>query len=107
MDHKKGWRDVRYRTWKGDCDRDEYPPAYFLAGDPALDNHEQLVRYIEGHQNRKAGQMWAGFCWRHGFELAVVNDYTKDAVPTASQECIGRDKKTTSKSYNIACGTSN
>jgi hypothetical protein len=62
------WLDQIYRAHPNVCDRDEYPPAYFLH-----DNHEahiwggidtrgQAVRYIPDADNRGAGQYWRGAC---------------------------------------------
>jgi hypothetical protein len=65
----KGWLDDSHRAWK-QCDRDEYPPAYFLNDQsPAMvhggtdDPRGQLVRYLPGRQNQDAGRMWKGACF--------------------------------------------
>jgi hypothetical protein len=68
--HKgKGWLDPVHRAWQ-QCDRDEYPPAYFLNdSSPAwihggTDHPDgQLVRYLPWKQNQDAGKMWKGACF--------------------------------------------
>ncbi|ERT01646.1 hypothetical protein HMPREF1624_02898 [Sporothrix schenckii ATCC 58251] len=67
--HKgKGWLDPQHRQWPK-CDRDEYPPAYLLNdADPAFVNsghnrNGQLVRFVPGKQNQRAGGMWKGVCF--------------------------------------------
>ncbi|KAL7936765.1 hypothetical protein V8C35DRAFT_296407 [Trichoderma chlorosporum] len=74
-----GWKDANApgRTW-GKCDRDEYPPAYFLSDtDPAFLNagrnsKGQLVRYLPDQQNQRAGQMWKGACF--GTAVRAMSD---------------------------------
>ncbi|PGG99158.1 hypothetical protein GX51_06417 [Blastomyces parvus] len=64
-----GWKDPANRKWPGVCDRDEYPPAYFLSKQhPAYVNSGknafgQLVRYVPNRQNQDAGKMWKGVCF--------------------------------------------
>lgn len=74
-----GWQDQNAlgRTW-GKCDRDEYPPAYFLSDtDPAyinagLNSKGQLVRYVPDQHNQRAGQMWKGTCF--GTPVRAMSD---------------------------------
>jgi hypothetical protein len=62
-----GWDDEKNRAQKL-CDRDEYPPAYFLHDQhPAyiwggIDERGQAVRFIPADDNRGAGQYWRSVC---------------------------------------------
>ncbi|OAA42196.1 glycoside hydrolase family 18 protein [Metarhizium rileyi] len=65
-----GWQDKAHRK-EPRCDRDEYPPAYFLneqddawkwGGKPQ--GNGQLIRFVPEKQNRKAGKLWQGVCFR-------------------------------------------
>lgn len=44
------------------CDRDEYPPAYFMPDKPKQQNTGQIVRWLPQGENKGAGGIWKGFC---------------------------------------------
>lgn len=44
------------------CDRDEWPPAYFLPAKAMDKGWSQLVRYVPWRDNRSAGNIWGSFC---------------------------------------------
>jgi hypothetical protein len=64
----KGWLDKSNRKHKN-CQRDEYPPAYLLVDTDVawtqggIDSTGQLIRYLPGHENGGAANMWAGICF--------------------------------------------
>jgi len=77
----KGWIGPRYRA-NGElirCDRDEFPPSYFLHEAfnaykySGKDSRGQLVRYLPRSENSGAGRMWKGACFR-----PVVLDMSND-----------------------------
>ena len=62
-EHKgNGWTDKGHRA-APDCDRDEYPPAYYLNDmHPAWiyggqDTRGQVIRYLPADENRNAGRV--------------------------------------------------
>ncbi|OAL62501.1 hypothetical protein A7C99_7087 [Trichophyton rubrum] len=63
-----GWQDGANRA-QTKCQRDEYPPAYFLGpNDPARTNsglnaQGQLIRWLPGRENGGGGQIWSGACF--------------------------------------------
>ncbi|KAK1990037.1 glycoside hydrolase [Colletotrichum falcatum] len=71
------------RQWPR-CNRDEYPPAYLLDdNNPAfinsgVDRTGQLVRFIPGTENQRAGQMWKGACF--GNTLKELSDTNFEAA---------------------------
>lgn len=85
------WRNKKYRTTKGQCDMDEYPPAYLLTPrDQAhmlagKDRDGQMVRWLPGPQNQGAGSMWRGACFYPPLNelssqqiIDMANDNTKN-----------------------------
>jgi hypothetical protein len=66
-EHKgDGWKDKAVQ-----CDRDEFPPAYFLSNQVmewtwvGEDGHAQLVRYLPSKENQDAGrQIWKSLCFK-------------------------------------------
>ncbi|UKZ57771.1 hypothetical protein TrVGV298_011632 [Trichoderma virens] len=97
-----GWQlpNAPGRTWQV-CDRDEYPPAYFLTKqDPAyinagLNSKGQLVRFLPDDQNRKAGQMWKGSCF--GTPIRDMSD--RDVMDNVAK--APTNKKSYVKSGNL------
>ncbi|KAK2616534.1 hypothetical protein QQS21_000577 [Conoideocrella luteorostrata] len=92
--------DAPGRTWDKACDRDEYPPAYFLTeNDPAFKYAGsktpggQLMRYLPNEWNQRAGQMWKGAC----FGSLVVKMSDQDVVGEVTRASKKRSK-------NIAVG---
>jgi hypothetical protein len=72
--HRKiDWQAKKYRKQQF-CDRDEYPPAYLLyPAHPAfsqagLNSQGQSVRLLPDTENRSAGQMWRGVCFKPSME---------------------------------------
>lgn len=88
----QGWLDAKNRPWPK-CDRDEYPPAYLLSElDPAfvnagLNSRGQLIRFIPGDDNKKAGQMWKGSCFNGPVKGLSDRDF-KDSVALAPKQVI-------------------
>lgn len=74
--HVKEWRDIATRG--GQCDADEYPPAYILdENSPIFQNagkndQGQLIRYIERGVNRGAGSLFKGVCFAPVAEFTAV-----------------------------------
>jgi len=47
------------------CDRDEYPPAYFMPNLPKAQITGQIVRWLPQGENKGAGGIWKGFCEKY------------------------------------------
>ncbi|KAI4696564.1 uncharacterized protein J4E88_000741 [Alternaria novae-zelandiae] len=68
-----------------DCDRDEYPPAYLLhRNHPAflkagVDAQGQMVRVLPADENRRAGRMWKGACFKPPLEDLTNSDFAAKA----------------------------
>jgi hypothetical protein len=89
-----GWLDPAHRAWAR-CDRDEYPPAYFLNDSHPAWIHGggdhpdgQLVRYVPGRQNQDAGRMWKGACF-----IPVVKDLSNREFIDRVASAKGANKK--------------
>jgi hypothetical protein len=70
--HDRSWMDPADRK-SPKCDADEYPPRYLLADNsPEMVNAGQpggqLIRYLPDKQNRQAGGMWKGVCFKPHIE---------------------------------------
>lgn len=77
--HKgSGWKDTKYNRHSGECQRDEYPPAYLLGPsdlawvNSGIDSNGQLVRYLPHRANGGAAHMWKGVCF--SVPLAELSD---------------------------------
>ncbi|WAO90147.1 Hypothetical protein NCS54_00756000 [Fusarium falciforme] len=72
-EHDKSWEEEKYRE-QDKCDRDEWPPAYFLEldGPEMLEGGQtkkgQRVRFLPSEDNRKAGNVWRGVCFHSALE---------------------------------------
>lgn len=68
-----------------DCDRDEYPPAYLLhRNHPAflkagVDAQGQMVRVLPADENRRAGRMWKGACFKPPLEDLTNSEFAAKA----------------------------
>ncbi|KAH8692466.1 glycoside hydrolase family 18 protein [Phaeosphaeriaceae sp. PMI808] len=75
-----GWLHKKHRVQQ-DCDRDEYPPAYFIKdqNDPILINGGvapggQLMRWLPDNENRGGAAMWRGACFRPSIQADKFED---------------------------------
>lgn len=107
-------RGEKIITKTGDprCQRDEYPPAFWLPLDKASNKGwAQLVRYLPGSENGGAGSLWNGICRDHdggagngqfygdkppkGKKPGEVNTSLLDLKNPQETSHVGKDKKTT------------
>ena len=81
-EHKgEGWKDATYRTYKKQCDRDEWPPAYLLAKNApefTLGGTKggQRIRWIPSPDNQGAAKHWYGVCMRHAVNHLSLSDWS-------------------------------
>jgi hypothetical protein len=67
---KNKWRDYLPKTMtvkQGgkdivQCEKDEWPPAFFMPADAKKKKTAQIVRWLPKKENGNAGQIWKGFC---------------------------------------------
>lgn len=81
---------------KGECERDEFPPAYLLGrADPAYifsgqDDRGQLIRWVPSGDNNGGGRMWKGTCFAPPLAALFDVDF-QDRVDRAQ----GRNRRVT------------
>ncbi|CZS72048.1 unnamed protein product [Fusarium graminearum] len=81
-EHKgEGWKDASHRTYKKQCDRDEWPPAYLLAKNApefTLGGTKggQRIRWIPSSDNQGAAKHWKGVCMKHAVNHLSLNDWS-------------------------------
>ncbi|KAI8409045.1 hypothetical protein FOFC_11997 [Fusarium oxysporum] len=76
-----GWKDPSHRVFPNQCDRDEWPPAYFLAKNApefTLGGKKggQRIRWIPFNDNQGASKHWRGVCMKHAVKHLPLNDWT-------------------------------
>ncbi|KAJ4354353.1 uncharacterized protein N0V89_006088 [Didymosphaeria variabile] len=93
------------------CDRDEYPPAYFMPNVPKAQNTGQIVRWLPQGENKGAGSIWKEFCEKFdggegngrfhkqdspgGIKKGDLNMNNVETSVGAIKKRIGNDKSTT------------
>ncbi|KHO00990.1 glycoside hydrolase family 18 protein [Metarhizium album ARSEF 1941] len=98
----KGWKDEAHRA-ETKCDKDEYPPAYFLneqddawkwAGKPA--GNGQLVRWVPWKENQDAGQLWKGACFEGPVRSISDTDLVRRVrnAPAQKQSAVTNGQET-------------
>lgn len=100
----RGWT-ARDKRAEEVCDRDEYPPAYFMQADsPAWLNsghntYGQMVRYVPFKQNRGAGSIWKQQCFKPIIQ-GMSNEDLEREIKAASHQVV-LDKKGVTKTQAV------
>ena len=97
------WQDAKYRKEKK-CDRDEFPPAYFLrTTDDEMtqggkNRKGQRVRWVPRSENGGGGEMWKGVCFKNPLEAKSLKDFADLAKGGTQKSSVqlpqGKGKRT-------------
>lgn len=119
---KNAWRDylpVAMTSANGvvKCQRDEYPPAYFMPADTTANKQNknpQIIRWLPEADNNAGGKIWTQFCAnrdggkgngqlkrrKKDDKVDVINEDLVDLQPNPNEKSVkGNDGKTTTITY--------
>ncbi|KAM5349053.1 hypothetical protein ACJ41O_008876 [Fusarium nematophilum] len=102
-EHHPSWTQTADRPWKKQCDKDEYPPKYFLNGTSpefkkaGIDKTGQRIRVMPYNDNENAGRLWKSVCFKDPL-LAMTDKDLYDRMQKGSRKSssqVGPDHEKT------------
>ncbi|GIZ37972.1 hypothetical protein CKM354_000139900 [Cercospora kikuchii] len=98
-----GWLETTRRPYQGECQVDEYPPAYLLGKARISSSDAQLMRFIPATANEPAGKIWKGLCMRAPLEPMAASEIAR-RVTQSGRSTVTSDRQAETTKWTARIG---